>query len=273
MTMTDDPHTWTAAPVLNTQGELLGHVEGVYFDEVTGRATWAAVTDGAGTALAPLAHATVDGHVLRLPYQVGQLAGAPRPAPGPRLDAAVEDDLYRHYGLARPAPDNASTPTDRPPHQHGPDRRDPGEMVLSREEMATRVERRVYARVRMVTYIVTEDVTFTMPVSRQEVRLEQVPFDETDDADPGVPVGELVEDVHEVVLHREQLLFTTTTVPVERVRLVRRIVEGEQPVATQLRSEQFELEHSQAPVDPDAETPGNGLPLSAERIDHDDVAP
>ena len=30
MTMTDDPHTWTGALVRNQQGEVLGHVDGVY---------------------------------------------------------------------------------------------------------------------------------------------------------------------------------------------------------------------------------------------------
>ena len=112
----------------------------------------------------------------------------------------------------------------------------------------------------MVTYIVTENVTFTVPVSRQEVRLEQIPLGEVDQPDVGSPPGKLVEDVHQVVLYREQVSFTTTTVPAERVRLVRRIVEGRHPVSAQLRSEQIDIEHTNAPADPEAATPARGVP-------------
>lgn len=255
MAMTEDPHTWTGAAVRNPQGEVLGHVDGVYFHDVTGRATWAAVTDGAGVAMVPLDYAEVDGHGLCLPYRVDQLAGAPRLVPGPHLDPHIEHELYRYYGITPTDPD--PPPTD-PPAGERPDReeRHPGEIVRSREQMRTRIERRPYARVRLVTYIVTENVTFTVPVSRQEVRLEQIPLDETDHPDTDQPVGELTEDVHEVVLHRQQVSFTTTTVPTERVRLVRRIVEGRQSVSAQLRSEKIDIERTHRPIDPDPPTRG-----------------
>jgi uncharacterized protein (TIGR02271 family) len=230
-------------------------VEGVFFHDVTGRATWAAVTDGIGVAMVPLDRAEVDGQVLCLPYRVEQLAAAPRPAPGAHLDPDDEDALYRHYGLvptatdapAPPQPPTAPTPTD-------PAKRDPMDIVRSAEQLHTRVERRVYGRVRLVTYVVTENVTFTVPVSRQEVRLEPIPINGTD-LDLGISVGELVEDEYEVVLHQEQISFTATPVPVERVRLVRHIVEGRQSLTAQLRSEQFDIEHTYHQVDTDGYAP------------------
>ena len=72
--------------------------------------------------------------------------------------------------------------------------------------------------------------------------------------------GELVGDVHEVVLHRQQVQFTTTVVPAERVRLVRSVVRGVQPVSAQLRHEQVDVDRAYAPVDPDASTPVRGIP-------------
>lgn len=275
MSMTDDPHTWTGALVRNPQGEVLGHVNGVYFHDVTGRATWAAVSDGVGAAMVPLDHAEIVGRELRLPYRVEQLAAAPRTAPGSHLDPRTEHELYRHYGFTPSSPDapaNAriDAPAEASPQaatdasfavvpQGGRQARaeeGSGEMVLSREELRTGVERWAYQRMRLVTYIVTEDVTFTVPVSRQEVRLEEIPLDEADSAAPAAE-GALVEDVHEVVLLREQVHFTTTTVPAERVRLVRRIVEGQQLVSVQLRSEQIDLEQAVTPDD--ADTPARGV--------------
>ncbi len=89
------------------------------------------------------------------------------------------------------------------------------------------MERRVYARYRLATFVVTEDVTFTVPMSRQEGRLEQVPLGETVDFGAAAAEGDLVEDVHEVVLNSEEVQFTKTTVAVEWVRLVRSVVGAE----------------------------------------------
>lgn len=265
MSLTDDPHTWTGALVRNPQGEVLGHVNGVYFHDVTGRATWAAVSDGAGVAMVPLDQAEIDEHGLRLPYRVEQLVAAPRTAPGAHLDPQTEQELYRHYGFTPPASTGTATPRDTatpPPDDLRRDqpRSGPVEMVLSREEMRTGIERRAYRRLRLVTYIVTEDVTFTVPVSRQEVRLEEIPLHETDGSAVGSAGAELAEDVHEVVLRGEQVQFTKTTVPVERVQLVRRVVAGRESVSAQLRSEQIDVDHTGVRADADTSARGTARP-------------
>jgi hypothetical protein len=38
-----------------------------------------------------------------------------------------------------------------------------------------------------------------------------------------------VEETHEVILHSERVLFTTQVVPVERVRMVKRVITTDRP--------------------------------------------
>jgi hypothetical protein len=45
-----------------------------------------------------------------------------------------------------------------------------------------------------------------------------------------------------VILLSEQVQFSTRVVPVERVRMIRRIVKGEQTATGQIRSEQIAVE-------------------------------
>jgi stress response protein YsnF len=58
-------------------------------------------------------------------------------------------------------------------------------------------------RVRLKKYIVTEEVTRKVPVSREEVRLEREPIDEAEEAPPGGEEG-VSESEEEVVLRQEE---------------------------------------------------------------------
>lgn len=234
-----------------------------------GAATWAAVLgDGETAALVPLDLAACDGQTLHVPYSGAQLATAPYHDPARRLSLAHEEILYRHYGFApglpptpppvEPVPGHPAGPrvSESPDGSLAPD----GAMVRSEEQLRVGVERRPVARVRLVRYIVTENQTFTVAVSREEVRLEQVPlkaFDRPedgasgegaagglDDAEPGLLAGDLTPGVHEVVLHAEQVVITKQTVPVERVRMVRRVVTRQQHISEQVRAERIQLDQT-----------------------------
>lgn len=231
-------------------GRYLGRVVGTYFHNITHRATWIQVSDGAGSALVPLDHVGVDSRGIRVPYRFEQLVTAPRPHPGSAgLDATIEQALYTHYHGAAPG---VAAPVPADPPEVAADEPGPtpaagaGDGVVVRSEERLRIDHHIrpYRRVRLVTSIVTENVTFTVPVSHQEVRLEEVPLADTADGGAGVwTAGQLSADVHEVVLHREEVSFTTRVVPVERVRLVRRIVSGEQLVHADRSAEQIDLVH------------------------------
>ncbi len=226
------------------------------------------------TAMVPLDHAGHDGQVLHVPYSAEQLLGAPRHDPAQPLSPQDEQDLHRHYGVLSPLPVASTDPDANSGHPTAPgDSRaaaPAGWTVRSEEQLRVGVQRRPFARVRLVRYIVTENITYTVPVSREEVRLEQVPLDEGDNPDgladdhPGL----LAEDVHEVVLHREEVLLTKQTVPVERVRMVCRVVTEPQHISGQVRAEHVAVEHTDTGDEPAGQDPAAPSPVPRPTTDH-----
>jgi uncharacterized protein (TIGR02271 family) len=89
--------------------------------------------------------------------------------------------------------------------------------------------------------VVTEQVQQTVPVQREEVRIEREPITD-ENVDQAVSGPEISEEEHEVVLHEEQPVVEKRTVPKERVRLDKETVVDEQTVSEELRKEQIEAD-------------------------------
>jgi uncharacterized protein (TIGR02271 family) len=133
----------------------------------------------------------------------------------------------------------------------------PVEVVRSVEELQVGVRSR-RRRLRLRKYVVTEYLTRTIPVRREEVRLEELPA-------PAEPVGEPDDQgavqaagdqaLLEVVLHREEPVIQLRVVPAERVRLFKDVVTEQRTVTEDLRKEQvdLQLELPGQPADPDSE--------------------
>ncbi len=92
--------------------------------------------------------------------------------------------------------------------------------------------------VRVHKYIVTEDVSVTVQLSREEIRLEWVPAADGGDAFPAArePVS---PDMFEIILHAEQPVVTKKIVSAERVRLVTEVVTEDVVVQETLRQERI----------------------------------
>ena len=137
------------------------------------------------------------------------------------------------------------------PAVHTPRRPDPpaapGEagLVVTRSEEELRVGLRTrLRRLRLRKYVVTEYVTRTIPVRREKVRLEELPSGQL--ADGGADGWDHLDQDGgiqlEVVLHREEPVVQLRAVPVERVRLVKRLVTEQRIVTEELRSERVEVD-------------------------------
>lgn len=112
-------------------------------------------------------------------------------------------------------------------------------VIRSEERLRVATETVAVGRARLVKYVVTEDVTYTVPVSREEVRLEVEHFPEHE----LLPVATVpAPGVLEVVRQEEQVSITKQVVAVERVRLVTRVHTVDQVVAAAVRAERVDVE-------------------------------
>jgi uncharacterized protein (TIGR02271 family) len=251
-------------------GDELGTVESFFVDDRTGAPTWVAVTTGLfGTrhSIVPAADATFSDGALRLPVTKDAVRTAPHMA-GDHLDPGEEDALRRHYATAVAVPATAAVPTavpenslqgtDEVPVTTGvPDRADDGAMTRSEERLQVGTERVATTRARIVKYVVTEDVTITVPIRREEIRVEQVPIDAVDDGLAGeslLPPGEAATAPipgsglpDEIVLHTERPVVTIEVVPVERVRLRTEVVQGTETITDQVQREQIVVDQDALP--------------------------
>jgi uncharacterized protein (TIGR02271 family) len=255
--------TWRGHTMIDPDGGLIGRIDAIYVDEESGQPEWALVSIGAAgtrSTFVPIAEATGAGADVRVPYR-RQLVGD---APGIQLDrnlsVAEERQLFRHYGLDYDA-GHAGTPpqgpggtrdaglpagageADRDTGREASDRTGDDAMTRSEEELQVGTEPRERGRVRLRKYVTTDEVTRTVPVRREEVRLEHEPPADAD-AGAGDAAGgrEDSDSGYEVVLHEEQPVIGKRVVPRERVRLDKEVVTDEEQVTGEVRKEHIDIE-------------------------------
>jgi len=248
-----------------SDGGKLGTIEAFFADDRTGAPTWVSISTGLfGTrhSVVPVADATFADGALRIPVTADAVRSAP-PMEGEHLDPADEEALRRHYGLIGPPPVEPVPTDDRqvgtgPRHAAPADSADAvdtgerpsdGAMTRSEEQLQVGTERVATTRARLVKYVVTEDVQITVPIRREEIRVEQVPLDAVDDGlgDSLVPAetgGGIAGLPAEIVLHTERPVVSVEVVPVERVRLRVDVVEGQEQVTQQVQREQIVVEET-----------------------------
>jgi uncharacterized protein (TIGR02271 family) len=119
-------------------------------------------------------------------------------------------------------------------------------MTRSEERLAVGTETVQTGKARLRKYIVTENVTQTVPVSHEEVRIEREPITEANVGN-ALSGPELSEEEHEVTLTGERVVTSKETVPVERVRLTTDTVQGEETVDETVRKEQIDTVYPDEP--------------------------
>jgi len=253
--------------VIGTDGGKIGTIGQLYADDDTGEPTWVTVKTGLfGTheSFVPVDGARVEGDDLVVPYSKDHVKDAPRVDTDGHLEPDEEDRLYAHYEReARTysetdyAADRDGTDRDvdydgdadlnagtRPAAAVGRDTSGPttdDAMTRSEERLNVGTERQAAGRVRLRKYVTTENVTRTVPVQREEVRLEREPITE---ANRGAAMSgpDISEEEHEVTLHEERPVVEKETVPVERVRLDKDVVTDDVTVNEQVRKERIETD-------------------------------
>ncbi|MFJ8849056.1 DUF2382 domain-containing protein [Streptomyces sp. NPDC102437] len=312
--------------VYDTDGEKVGSVGRVYVDDNTGRPDWITVKTGLfgmKESFVPLAGARRVGSDLHISHPKDRVKDAPRVDADAHLSVAEEEELYKHYGLARnttaklgdrPGTGNTTASgtgttamgaagsagaagpggaagagrttgsdksamtgasgtgtarttssgmadagsgpgqgrhrgtgaagTSRPlvgagagSERSAADLGGKEEMIRSEEQLHVGTEEYESGKARLHKYVVTENVTRTVPVTHEEVRLVREPIQ------PGEKTAEraaIREQDVEVTLHAERPTTRKETVPVERVRMETKKVTEQKEVSAELRKEQID---------------------------------
>jgi uncharacterized protein (TIGR02271 family) len=252
----DDVQTWRGATVVGPDGEKIGKLDEVYLDRSTGEPEWAAISTGlfgSKVSFAPIEGATPTGDELRIAHDKQKVKDSPNIEADGELSPQEEQELYRHYGRDWGQWDD-STP-DRSEELMGRDDRFGREtvghdtsgpttddaMTRSEEELRVGKERHEAGRARLRKYVVTENVTQTVPVEREEVRVEREPITDAN-AGQALDGPAISEEEHEVVLHEERAVTDKEAVPKERVRLSKETVQDEQTVSEDVRKERIDTD-------------------------------
>jgi uncharacterized protein (TIGR02271 family) len=249
MTTMTDAYTWQGRELVGSDGEKIGTIKEIYEDTSTGKPEWALVSSGLfGTRshFVPIAAAETAGEQVRVGATKDQVKDAPSIETEGQLSEAEEQRLFEHYGV--PYTSEGSTTAQggvaaggaagAEGHDvSGPTTDDA--MTRSEEELRVGTTTQERGRARLRKYVVTEQVQQTVPVQREEVRLEREPITEAN-ADQATAGPEISEEEHEVVLYEEEPVVDKRTVPKERVRLGKDTVTDEREISEEVRKEQIE---------------------------------
>ena len=231
------PADWSGREIADPTGTRYGHLEDVFVGRTTGEPEFGIVRVSHSGAPAkrvavPLDAASLHGDVITLPFQPSQVMSAPEVHGEVESIPPESGARVRAFFGAGGTQDTIPIPSVSPE----------AETVLSEERLDVTTERRPAERVRLRKQVVTEEVTVTVEVRREELVIERepIPRDAVGAAEAGA-----FEDAAEtvIVLHAEEPVVGRRVVPVERVRLRRDSVLEKVDLTETVRREQADVEH------------------------------
>jgi len=241
---------WLGKEIEDINGERYARLDDVFVGRTSGRPEFGIVTltggaDAGGRVAVPLTHARdgADGTVT-LGVDRQRVVDAPRvQADVDEIPAAAGKLILQHFGVAEPASGGVdeTVPLSQP-IAVGEDAA--AEVIRHEEQLSVGTRAEATERVRVRKHVVTEEVTLTVQLRREELVIDRAPIAE---GAPGLSAPSefpLAEDGGEVefVLHAEEPVVTKKIVAVERVRLNRETTTEDRHVTDTVRKERVDVE-------------------------------
>jgi len=235
---------WKGHQIVDSSGDALGTIDDIYLDQGTDNPDWALVDTGGGSTLVPLVGAVAKGDRIQVQFETAKVKGAPGVLADQELSQQEERELYEYYGVAHSgaepdtaAPEDAGGAVSSSTTSLTSD----NAMTRSEEELRVGTVKRETGRARLRKYITTEQVQTTVPVQREEVRIEREAITEANMGD-AMDGPALSEEEHEIVLESEEIVVDKQVVPKERIRLDKDVITEQRQVTDEVRKEQIEIE-------------------------------
>jgi uncharacterized protein (TIGR02271 family) len=235
---------WVGTDAYDVNDDKIGTIDAIYYDDQTGRPEWMAVRTGffgLNVSFAPIAGGTVRDGKVHVPYTKDQVKDAPNiDLEEAMLTSAEEQRLFRHYGFAWDAQsygvgERFDSEYDVVAQPLRPESSQVAETTRSEEQLRVDTEKVATGKARLRKYVVTEQQNVTVPVTREEVRVEREPITNGEADDIG-------DDEAEITTYAERPVVSTEKVAKERVRLEKDVVEDTETVSGEVRKERIEVE-------------------------------
>lgn len=248
--------------VIDAQGEKVGELEDIYYDDDSGQPEWIGVKSGMINKtkhLVPLEGAQQSDGSLRIAYPKDRVEDTPE-IDDEHISPATEAELYRIYGLQAPmgyAADDQASALDEPAMgQAGETRSEPmagrsgdtdeAGVTLHEEQARIGKQRRPAGTARLHKWVETDTVTEDVALQQDRAEVRREPVNEA------APGAELREETVEMELGREEPIVEKETRATERVALDRETDIDHEEVSTRIGREHAEVEQ-------DDDRPGRGL--------------
>ena len=247
---------WLGLAVADPSGRPYGRLDELFVGRSSGAPEFGIVTVGEADAgdervAIPLLGAQRRNDVLVLPLDPEHVLSAPRvQGEVEEIPADAGRMILRHFGMEAEETaemravhgDPVAVPPEELPEAGAPvTGEEAADVVVSEEQLAVETRSVPTERVRVRKAVVTEDVTVTVTLRREELVIDREPIAPGSDvaADATAMTG---EGALEFVLHAEEPVVTKRVVPVERVRLHRNTITEEHRVTDTVRKEQVAVD-------------------------------
>ena len=257
MTNFSDPSTMIGRTAVDSDGDKIGTIEQVYLNDASGQPEWVTVKTGlfgSKESFAPLQGATDRGDDVQLAVTKDVVKAAPNVENDGHTNDDEQKALWDYY--AGQLGWNTQTETSADYEYEAAGRADlagdagvkgrdtsgpttDDAMTRSEERLRVGTQQVEVGRAKLRKYVVTENVSQTVPLRHEEVRLEREPITDANVGD-AMSGGDITEEEHEITLHAERPVVAKETVPVERVRLATQTVTEDQEVTEQVRKERID---------------------------------
>jgi uncharacterized protein (TIGR02271 family) len=239
---------WIGTPVTDAAGRRYGRLYELFIGRTTGQPEFGIISldeEANERVVVPLAGAyQQDDGTLLLGVDPERVIGAPRVKRDvDKIPAEAGELILDYFGL--------SSSTASPPSFHEQTERGlvdadsdeaPTEVIRSEEQLSVGTRAVATERVRVRKRVVTEDVTITVSLRREELVLEREAIEDGDTPAPAeFPLAEEGSEV-DFVLHAEEPVVAKRVVPVERVRLHREVSAEEQQITESVRKELVDVD-------------------------------
>jgi len=244
-------------------GNKIGEIGQVYLNDSSGQPEFITVKTGffgTSESFVPISDATETEGGVTVPFDAEKVKNAPNVSADGHISEDEEQAIWDYYGFGHGTgtadvsgqadhvegttgtAGTAGLAGDVAPAGHdtsGPTTDDA--MTRSEEQLNVGTQSQEAGRVRLRKWVETENVTTTVPVSKEKAVLEREPITDANvgEATSGPAIS---DEEHEVVLREERPVVEKTVEPVERVRVGKETVTDEETISDEVRKEQIDVE-------------------------------